>query len=86
MPDLGLEILSSEHRQRPLLEALTVAYDSTVTAFRPGRSPSTLSLGGPRPCGASVAPTGEAATTETAVRPPTEGDVSAIEVRVRIDA
>jgi hypothetical protein len=29
----GVEILSTEHRQRPLLEALTVARDSTFQAF-----------------------------------------------------
>jgi sugar phosphate isomerase/epimerase len=30
----GVEILSVEHRQRPLLEALTVARDTTLDAFQ----------------------------------------------------
>jgi hypothetical protein len=29
----GVEILSAEHRQRPLLEALTLAYESALRAF-----------------------------------------------------
>ena len=29
----GVEILSTEHRQRPLIEALTVARDSTLHVF-----------------------------------------------------
>ena len=29
----GVEILSAEHRRRPLVEALTVARDTTLEAF-----------------------------------------------------
>ena len=37
----GVEILSTEHRQRPLIDALTVARDTTVEAFeRASRNPA----------------------------------------------
>ncbi len=35
----GVEILSVEHRQRPLTEALTVAYESTLECFRQADRP-----------------------------------------------
>ena len=39
----GVEILSTEHRQRPLIDALTVARDTTMKAFERARNPARLS-------------------------------------------
>ena len=68
----GVEILSLEHRQRPLIEALTVARETTLDAFQQADQESGLAASlalGRRPARRAASSSTEAATSRPSIRP-----------------